>query len=90
MLSLAQLHLAIGNLDQCNEQCNLLLKIDKDNDQATLVWFDTDIWSQSTNWLIFQMLADLMYQKNEIDQASVHFAQLLERNPSLFILLFIR
>jgi tetratricopeptide (TPR) repeat protein len=31
------------------------------------------------------MLADLMYQRNEGDQALKHFAQLLERNPSLFL-----
>uniref|UniRef100_A0A914W2S6 Tetratricopeptide repeat protein 21B n=1 Tax=Plectus sambesii TaxID=2011161 RepID=A0A914W2S6_9BILA len=66
MLALAHMYLATGALDECNQQCQILLKIDKDNDQATL------------------MLADLMYQRNEIDQASLHFSQLLDRNPNQY------
>lgn len=30
----------------------------------------------------FQLLADMMYQRNEGEEAMKHFAQLLERNPS--------
>ncbi|VDK26451.1 unnamed protein product [Anisakis simplex] len=64
MTALASLYLAIGKLEACNTQCQLILSIDRHNDEATL------------------MMADLLYQSNEADKATVHFTQLLDRNPS--------
>lgn len=37
MQSLAHLHMLTGDLEACNQRCMLILKLDKDNDQATLV-----------------------------------------------------
>ena len=31
----------------------------------------------------FQMMADLMFRKNEYDSATFHFQQLLERKPGI-------
>ncbi|VDK57452.1 unnamed protein product [Gongylonema pulchrum] len=37
MTSLANLYLSLGKLDACNTQCQLILNIDRNNDDATLV-----------------------------------------------------
>ncbi|VDK46613.1 unnamed protein product [Anisakis simplex] len=66
MTALASLYLAIGKLEACNTQCQLILSIDRHNDEATL------------------MMADLLYQSNEADKATVHFTQLLDRNPNQY------
>ncbi|KAI6188453.1 Tetratricopeptide repeat protein 21B [Aphelenchoides besseyi] len=64
MIRLAHIYMTMGKLQQCNQQCQAIINLDKNNNEATL------------------MLADLMYQRNEGDQALKHFAQLLERNPN--------
>ncbi|KAI6240106.1 Tetratricopeptide repeat protein 21B [Aphelenchoides fujianensis] len=64
MIRLAHIYMSMGKLQQCNQQCQAIISLDKNNNEATL------------------MLADLMYQRNEGDQALKHFAQLLERNPN--------
>ncbi|VDM42674.1 unnamed protein product [Toxocara canis] len=66
MTALASLYLSIGKLEACNTQCQLILNIDRHNDEATL------------------MMADLLYQSNEADKATVHFTQLLDRNPNQY------
>uniref|UniRef100_A0A5S6QNM1 Tetratricopeptide repeat protein 21B n=1 Tax=Trichuris muris TaxID=70415 RepID=A0A5S6QNM1_TRIMR len=66
MLSLAHIHLITDNLEECHQQCIAVTKIDKNNDEATL------------------MLADLMYQKNEMSTALDLFKSLLERNPNQY------
>lgn len=37
MLQVANLYLAIGDVEECNHTCQVLLRIDKNNDAATLV-----------------------------------------------------
>lgn len=39
MTALANLYLSLGKLDACNTQCQLILNIDRNNDDATLVRF---------------------------------------------------
>ncbi|CAD6197804.1 unnamed protein product [Caenorhabditis auriculariae] len=63
-LALAHIYMSQNRLQLCNQQCNIVLAIERDNDEATL------------------MMADLLYLKNEGDQAIVHFTQLLTRNPN--------
>ena len=38
------------------------------------------IWER-LSFVLFQMMADLMFRKNEYDSATFHFQQLLERKP---------
>lgn len=38
-------------------------------------------------FVCFQMMADLMFRKNEYDSATFHFQQLLERKPGILSLL---
>jgi tetratricopeptide repeat protein 21B len=78
MLALAHLHLTLGDEDECNRRCQLLLKVDKDNDAATLVHMRVRCSNH------FQLLADLLYQRNEGGAALVHFQQLLDRNPNQY------
>ncbi|KAM3724846.1 Tetratricopeptide repeat protein 21B [Dirofilaria immitis] len=66
MTALANLYLSLGKLDACNTQCQLILNIDRNNDDATL------------------MMADLLYQSNEVGKATIHFTQLLNRNPNQY------
>ncbi|EJD76093.1 tetratricopeptide repeat protein 21B [Loa loa] len=66
MTALANLYLSLGKLDACNTQCQLILNIDRSNDDATL------------------MMADLLYQSNEAGKATIHFTQLLNRNPNQY------
>uniref|UniRef100_A0A915HU30 Uncharacterized protein n=1 Tax=Romanomermis culicivorax TaxID=13658 RepID=A0A915HU30_ROMCU len=66
MLSVARLHLLMGDLEHCYQMCQKVLILDKDNDMATL------------------MLADLMYQRSQTDDALLHFQQLLDRNPNQY------
>ncbi|CDW55114.1 TPR 4 and TPR 8 and TPR 19 and TPR 6 domain conta ining protein [Trichuris trichiura] len=66
MLNLAHIYLITDNLEECYQQCKAVMKIDKNNDEATL------------------MLADLMYQKNEMNTALDLFKSLLERNPNQY------
>ncbi|VDK72565.1 unnamed protein product [Litomosoides sigmodontis] len=66
MAALANLYLSLGKLDACNAQCQLILNVDRNNDDATL------------------MMADLLYQSNEAGKATVHFTQLLNRNPNQY------
>uniref|UniRef100_A0A1I8EC19 TPR_REGION domain-containing protein n=1 Tax=Wuchereria bancrofti TaxID=6293 RepID=A0A1I8EC19_WUCBA len=66
MTALANLYLSLGKLDACNTQCQLILNIDRNNDDATL------------------MMADLLYQSNEAGKATIHFTQLLNRNPNQY------
>ncbi|PAV84205.1 hypothetical protein WR25_06129 isoform F [Diploscapter pachys] len=63
-LALANIYLATNKLQLCNQQCQVVLSIERDNDEATL------------------MMADLLYLKNEGEQAMVHFSQLLNRFPN--------
>ena len=37
MLNMARLHLLMGDLDECFRICNYVLRLDSDNDTATLV-----------------------------------------------------
>ena len=37
MLALAQIHLSMDNLEACQHQCLALLKMNKENDAATVV-----------------------------------------------------
>uniref|UniRef100_F1KYI1 Tetratricopeptide repeat protein 21B n=1 Tax=Ascaris suum TaxID=6253 RepID=F1KYI1_ASCSU len=66
MTALASLYLSVGKLEACNTQCQLILNIDRHNDDATL------------------MMADLLYQSNEADKATIHFTKLLDRNPNQY------
>ncbi|VDO18428.1 unnamed protein product [Brugia timori] len=66
MTALANLYLSLGKLDACNTQCQLILNIDRNNNDATL------------------MMADLLYQSNEAGKATIHFTQLLNRNPNQY------
>ncbi|VDK84622.1 unnamed protein product, partial [Onchocerca ochengi] len=66
MTALANLYLSLGKLDACNTQCQLILNVDRNNDDATL------------------MMADLLYQSNEAGKATIHFTQLLNRNPNQY------
>ncbi|KFD52697.1 hypothetical protein M513_06353 [Trichuris suis] len=66
MLNLAHIYLITNNLEECHQQCRAVMKIDKNNDEATL------------------LLADLMYQKNEMSTALDLFKSLLERNPNQY------
>lgn len=50
-------------MDSCQHQLILLLKGDKENEQAKM------------------MMAELMFRRNEYDQALFHFQQLLEKRP---------
>ena len=63
-LSLAGIYASLGKLQLCNQQCQQVLVMEPDNNDATL------------------LLADLMYQRNEGEEAMKHFAQLLERNTN--------
>uniref|UniRef100_A0A3Q3QWQ7 Tetratricopeptide repeat domain 21B n=1 Tax=Monopterus albus TaxID=43700 RepID=A0A3Q3QWQ7_MONAL len=63
MLELAQLYLTLNEVDACQEQCSIILKDDKFNEDATL------------------MMADIMFRKQDYEQAVFHFQQLLERKP---------
>lgn len=37
LLSLAQLHLALGDVQECSRRCEILLKLEPENDAGTLV-----------------------------------------------------
>ncbi|XP_064419793.1 tetratricopeptide repeat protein 21B [Latimeria chalumnae] len=63
MLELARLYLEQDDIDASQHQCALLLKIDQNNEAATM------------------MMADLLFRKQDYDQAVFHFQQLLERKP---------
>ena len=68
-------------LQLCNQQCLSILSLDKNNNDATLVGVrDADVTSEREQ--VAQMIADLMYQRNEGEQALKYFATLLERDPS--------
>ncbi|GBG28211.1 Tetratricopeptide repeat protein 21B [Hondaea fermentalgiana] len=66
MLALAKLHLRSGDLERCHAQCVTTLRVDDQNEEASM------------------MLADLMFQRNEVKVAIYHYQQLLERNPANF------
>lgn len=89
ILALANRYLTINKLVECKQLCEMALSIDKNNDEATLVRIFTvrlyQFWLLS--WLyLFQMVADMLYTNNDTDKAIVHFAQLLEKYPSEFII----
>ncbi|KAL3111585.1 hypothetical protein niasHT_019932 [Heterodera trifolii] len=63
-ISLATIYGLMGKSQLCNQQCQQVLAIEPNNNDATL------------------LLADLMYQRNEGEEAMKHFAQLLERNSN--------
>uniref|UniRef100_A0A914HIV8 Tetratricopeptide repeat protein 21B n=1 Tax=Globodera rostochiensis TaxID=31243 RepID=A0A914HIV8_GLORO len=65
-ISLATIYASMGKLQLCNQQCQHVLAIEPNNNDATL------------------LLADLMYQRNEGEEAMKHFSQLLDRNPNLY------
>ncbi|KAI3422342.1 Tetratricopeptide repeat protein 21B [Globodera pallida] len=65
-ISLATIYASMGKLQLCNQQCQQVLAIEPNNNDATL------------------LLADLMYQRNEGEEAMKHFSQLLDRNPNLY------
>uniref|UniRef100_A0A183CDH7 TPR_REGION domain-containing protein n=1 Tax=Globodera pallida TaxID=36090 RepID=A0A183CDH7_GLOPA len=60
------IYASMGKLQLCNQQCQQVLAIEPNNNEATL------------------LLADLMYQRNEGEEAMKHFSQLLDRNPNLY------
>jgi tetratricopeptide repeat protein 21B len=37
LLALARMHIEAGNMDQCQQQCVLLLKHDPDNEEASVM-----------------------------------------------------
>ncbi|KAI4887077.1 hypothetical protein NFI96_013965, partial [Prochilodus magdalenae] len=68
MLELAQLYLTLDDIEACQQQCSVILKNDQVNESATLV-------------CLYSMMADLMFRKQDYEQAVFHFQQLLERKP---------
>jgi tetratricopeptide repeat protein 21B len=64
MLGLAKLYLKQGELQKCQHQCGLLMRIDENHEEAAM------------------MLADIMFQKRENEQAVYHFKQILQRKPN--------
>lgn len=55
MLELAQLYLNLDEVDACQQQCSAILKRDKFNEEATLVWlFFFRVWPlQSFQQIIY-------------------------------------
>lgn len=90
MLELARLYLTLDEVDACQEQCSVILKNDQFNEDATLVCTVCHCFDQSFfefHLLICfihvspQMMADLMFRKQDYEKAVFHFQQLLERKP---------
>ena len=118
MLKLARMYLTVDDLDACQQQCVQLLKMDAENDDATVVSASRFLQLTSfvcyvlhvecsrnclkatlkylgfcfcfcnKSYFVFQMMADLMFRKNEYDSATFHFQQLLERKPGEHLLMF--
>jgi tetratricopeptide repeat protein 21B len=65
-LALAKLYLARGDLENCQQRCVALTRIDPHNEQASM------------------MLAELMFQRNDMGMAIHYYEKLLEVNPANF------
>lgn len=81
-MGLAHLYLITGNLDESNKLCQNVLRSHPGNDQATLVHLPCPHTFRSLMKSGWQMMADLMYQRNQTESAMFHFQHLLDRNPS--------
>ncbi|KAK0395375.1 hypothetical protein QR680_001248 [Steinernema hermaphroditum] len=66
MIQLATLRMSMNELDMCEHHCVSILKLEENNDEATL------------------MMADVLYQKNDSEQAALKFSKLLDRNPNQY------
>ncbi|XP_077436389.1 tetratricopeptide repeat protein 21B-like isoform X2 [Vanacampus margaritifer] len=66
MLELAQIFLTLDEVDACQEQCNVILKNERFNQDATL------------------MMADLMFRRQDDEQAVFYYQQLLASKPENF------
>ena len=63
LAQLAKVYLLADDVEHCQHMCKSLLKIDRENDQATM------------------MIAQIALRKNELETATLHFKQALERHP---------
>lgn len=91
MLELSRLYLTLDDLEACQQQCGAILKDDPCNEDATLVGparvsttpmsFFLSVLYSIVLILFVQMMADLMFRKQDYEQAVFHFQQLLERKP---------
>lgn len=101
MLELARLYLTLDEVDACQEQCSIILKNDQFNEDATLVcsvvpvativtitFFGTNIENYFLTYYCLQMMADIMFRKQDYEQAVFHFQQLLERKPGTTFFLY--
>lgn len=97
MLELAQLYLTLDDVEACQQQCGIILKNDPVNEAATLVSLSTippcllNIFCSTSHnssvlsALCLKMMADLMFRKQDYEQAVFHFQQLLERKPGVTV-----
>ncbi|KRZ19185.1 Tetratricopeptide repeat protein 21B [Trichinella zimbabwensis] len=67
MLALAHVYLTTGQWEECEQQCQRVLRLDKENTEALLVR---------------KMNVDILYQKNEKQLALENFECLLKQNPN--------
>lgn len=95
MLELARLYLTLEDIEACQQQCSVLLKSDQVNEAATVVssvrprpFCYSAVLDELPEHAVMprcvsplQMMADLMFRKQDYEQAVFHFQQLLERKP---------
>ncbi|XP_062519917.1 tetratricopeptide repeat protein 21B-like isoform X2 [Corticium candelabrum] len=82
MLALAKLHLSLDNLDACQHQCLTMLKMNKDNDAATVMMADLMFRKGQYESAAFHF-QQLLQRKPDHYEALSRMIELLYRNGRL-------
>uniref|UniRef100_A0A915PRR2 Tetratricopeptide repeat protein 21B n=1 Tax=Setaria digitata TaxID=48799 RepID=A0A915PRR2_9BILA len=97
MTALANLYLSLGKLDACNTQCQLILNIDRNNDDATLMMADllyqsneadkaivhfTQLLNRSPNqYHALARCIELSWRRGNMEQGEKYLRNALNSNP---------